>query len=272
MNKRAGGAILIATALVSGGSATGYAATPVPAPKPEAAEPAIDAGAKDALQRMSKFLAGLPAASAHEDITRELVLNGDLKVQKASTSEVAFRRPDHLRADVIGDDNKNYSIFYDGKMLTLYLPAQRYFAQTEQSGPIGTALDRAETQYGVDFPVSDFFRITSGEDFLQEVSAAGFVGMSRVGGTECEHYAYRTAEVDYQLWIETGDKPLPRKLVITSKKEPTEPQYTAIITWDTSPKADASIFTFKAPADATKIAFGAPAPGNPRKGPAQPKK
>jgi hypothetical protein len=79
-----------------------------------------------------------------------------------------------------------------------------------------------------------------------------------VGGTVCEHYAYRTADVDYQLWIEEGqpDGPLPRRLVITSKKEPTQPEYTAVLAWDVSPTVYGTSFKFTPPEGTTKIAFG----------------
>ena len=65
--------------------------------------------------------------------------------------------------------------------------------------------------------------------------------------------------------METGDKPLPRKLVITSKKQPTQPQYSAELTWDPKPKIDDSSFAFTPPPDATKIPFGLPSPGATKK-------
>jgi hypothetical protein len=36
-------------------------------------------------------------------------------------------------------------------------------------------------------------------------------------GVECDHLAFRNADTDWQIWIESGAKPIPRKYVITSK-------------------------------------------------------
>jgi len=60
--------------------------------------------------------------------------------------------------------------------------------------------------------------------------------------------------VDWQIWIQTGDTPLPMKYVITSKWLTGAPQYTASFrNWNTNPKIDASQFEFTAPKGAQKL-------------------
>ena len=81
------------------------------------------------------------------------------------------------------------------------------------------------------------------------------IGQGVVDGVECEHLAFRGPETDWQIWIETGAKPVPRKYVITSKTIAGAPQYTLKIKdWKTDANADGD-FAFKAPADATKVAL-----------------
>ena len=79
-----------------------------------------------------------------------------------------------------------------------------------------------------------------------------------MGGVECDHYAYRSADVDYQVWIASG-QPLPLKLVVTSKKIPAAPEYTAAMTGTLRPKIDDGSFAFMPPEGATNIPFRAPA-------------
>jgi hypothetical protein len=245
-------------------SGAGRAATEA-APQQPARESAIDPRARDALTRMGERLRSLSVFAIDQNVTREQVINGDLKVQKSSFAHVIVQRPDHFKADVMGDDGKNNTIYFDGKVLTLFMHPQNYYAQMDAPGPSVTALDKAEAQYGVEFPGSDFLRMASGEDFADKLTAAGYVGESRVGDALCDHYAYRTADVDYQLWIQQGsaDGPLPRRIVITSKKQPTQPQYTAALSWDISPRVYASYFNFTPPEGATKITFGGPATPRP---------
>lgn len=113
--------ILILPALVLGGG-SGRADTKATAPPPAAGDSPIDPQAKDALTRMSEFFKSLSAFSIREDITREQVIDGDLKVEKASTADVVARRPNGLKAEVVGDDGKAHSIFYDGKTLSIFMP------------------------------------------------------------------------------------------------------------------------------------------------------
>jgi len=62
-------------------------------------------------------------------------------------------------------------------------------------------------------------------------------------------------EVDIQLWIEEGDRPLPRKFMFTSKWEGGSPRFVANLSWDTKPTFEPDFFEFKAPEGATKIRF-----------------
>jgi hypothetical protein len=251
--------ILIPAILLGGGLGGGSSlAATQKAPDPG---PAIEAQAKDALSRMGEAFKALTEFGVHQEITREQVINGDLKVQKSSTADILVRRPDRLKADVVGDDDKNHSVFYDGKTLTVYVPGKKYYAQAPAPNTLAATIDLAESNYGIEFPTPDLLRMASGEHFSEGLTAAGEVGKSRVGDVECDHYAYRNTEVDYQLWLEGGDKPLPRKIVITSKKDPAQPEYTAVLTWNLSPKIDDAAFVFTPPEGVTKIPMGAVKPG-----------
>ena len=52
------------------------------------------------------------------------------------------------------------------------------------------------------------------------------MGRGVIDGIECEHLAFRNVDTDWQLWVEVGDPPIPRKMVITSKTTNSAPQYT----------------------------------------------
>ena len=68
-----------------------------------------------------------------------------------------------------------------------------------------------------------------------------------------DHLAFHQQGVDWQLWVERGDRPLPRKLVITTLDEPSQPQHEAVLTWDLSPAIDDSLFAFVPPTGAGRI-------------------
>ena len=87
---------------------------------------------------------------------------------------------------------------------------------------------------------------------------AKHIGQGVIDGIECDHLAFRNNDVDWQIWIEVGSRPIPRKYVITSKAVTSGPQYTLRIKeWKTDVQVPADTFAFKPPADAKKVDFGA---------------
>ena len=83
-----------------------------------------------------------------------------------------------------------------------------------------------------------------------------------VGGTHPQRRQCRQPGLDWQVWIQQGDYPLPRKLVITTTTDPARPRYTSVITWNLAPSFDDAAFTFEPPKDAKKIMFGRTPTGN----------
>ena len=81
------------------------------------------------------------------------------------------------------------------------------------------------------------------------ITRATRVGAANIEGFVCDHYAFRQKDVDWELWIEQGGRPLPRKMVITTTSEPSKPQHSMVMNWDLGAKFDDELFTFVPPAD-----------------------
>jgi hypothetical protein len=89
---------------------------------------------------------------------------------------------------------------------------------------------------------------------MSDVIDAKHIGQGVIDGVECEHLAFRDPDTDWQIWVEVGPRPTPRKYVITSKAVTGGPQYTLRIKdWKTDAQLGADAFVFKPPADAKKI-------------------
>ena len=111
--------------------------------------------------------------------------------------------------------------------MTLYSKKHNYYAISPAPPTLSQTLDVVRAHYGITFPLADFIQMGAGENLLQNITAAGHIGTSWIDGVECDHIAVRQPEVDWQVWIERSETPLPRKYVITSKKEATQPQFIA---------------------------------------------
>ena len=220
------------------------------------AQPAgIDPQAEKLLKRMSDYLAGRQQFTAKAESTLEVVLTSGQKLQYDSPATLMVSRPNKLRAHRKGDI-ANQEFFYDGKTLTLYSPRENVYATAAAPPTLDETLDFAREKLDIIAPAAELLYKNAAERMLKESSSGFVVGPSVVGGVKCTHLAFRGAEVDWQIWIEDGDKPLPRKFILTSKKVAGEPQFTVLIrNWDVAPKLTNSEFSFTPPKGAKKIEF-----------------
>ena len=91
---------------------------------------------------------------------------------------------------------------------------------------------------------------------MSGVYEGSYIGKEIVDGVLTEHLAFRSEEGDWQIWIEDGAQPVPRRLVISYKTEPGSPQYTATLSdWDFQPRIADHYFEFIPPPGSDEIEF-----------------
>ena len=235
-------------------SAAALADDPREAVASEDATPLIDPAAMQALERMGAYLRGLQAFSLKAEDTLDEVLESGQKIQLTKTVEIQARRPDRLRADV-ETDRKARELYYDGRNFTLVAPESRYYTTIPAPPTIRETLECLQTKYDVEFPLADLFLWGGPDDDSGAIQEAMRVGASRIAGQLADHYAFRQADVDWQIWIAQGEAPLPLRYVITSKDVEGEPQFMANLSWDTAAKPEESAFTFTPTKDDHPIAI-----------------
>jgi hypothetical protein len=216
---------------------------------------AIEPRADQLLRKMSDYLASLKQFSVQTENTLEVVLRSGEKIQYDNPAELLLRRPNRLRADRKGDI-VNQEFYYDGKTLTLYQKDRNYYATVEAPPTIDETIDFARESLDVYAPGGDLIYKNAYSILTEDVVSGFYVGMSVVGGVKCHHLAFRGNEVDWQIWIEEGDKPLPKKFIVTTKWMTGAPQFTVVTkSWNLSPKVTENMFRFVPPKGAQKIDF-----------------
>jgi hypothetical protein len=92
------------------------------------------------------------------------------------------------------------------------------------------------------------------KELMPEVNDVKDLGAGVIRGIECDHLAFRTKEVDWQIWIAQGARPYPCRYVITSKKVTGQPQYTLDTwAWKTGAEVASDGFKLTIPTDAKKL-------------------
>ena len=215
----------------------------------------IEPAAEKLLKRMSEYLAGRQQFTLKAESSLEAVLTSGQKLQYDSPATLMVSRPNKLRAHRKGD-LANQEFFYDGKTLTLYNPSENLYATTAAPATLDETLDFAREKLDIIAPAAELLYKNAAEKMLKEASSGFVVGQSIVGGVKTTHLAFRGAEIDWQIWIEDGDKPLARKFMITTKQVSGAPQFTVLIrNWDLAPKLSNQEFSFTPPKGAKKIEF-----------------
>lgn len=220
------------------------------------AQPAgIEPQAEKLLRKMSDYLAGRQQFSLRAESSIEAVLTSGQKIQFDSPATLTVSRPNRMRAHRRGDI-ANQEFFYDGKTLTLYSPKENLYAAEAAPPALDEMLDFAREKLDIIAPAAELLYKNASDKMLKESSAGFVVGPSVVAGVKTTHLAFRGADLDWQIWIEDGDKPLPRKFILTSKKVAGEPEFTVVIrSWDLAPKLTDGEFKFAPPKGAKKIDF-----------------
>jgi len=229
-------------------------ATPAPAPNAPALKEAVP-DPKEVLRQSCDFLKNQPQFSFKAEIANDRVYAGGKKLQFGMEVKAAFRRPDKLRIDGDGDLDSKLLIF-DGKALTLYDKNKNHYASIDVPGDIDAALDKAYNDYGLRVGLAELGSTQLCNRAGKDLVNALYVGLHKVQGVPCHHLAFDRKDIHYQVWIEAGDKPVVRKVVVTQKKLPGSPQWTAYLSdWNLAPSLAEDLFAFTPPADAQKIKF-----------------
>jgi len=225
--------------------------------------------AKQIFKAMSDYLAAQKTISATFDSAIEVITPALEKIQFASSGTLLLSRPSAIKATRTGGYS-DVEMVFDGKAVTIFGKNINGYAQIDAPGSVDQLIDTLRDR-GMAIPGADLLLSNVYDTLIGDVLEAKYIGHGVVGGVECDHLAFRDQETDWQLWIERGDKPIPRKYVITTKSMGAAPQYTLTITdWKTDVETTDADFTFTPPEGAKKLGQDALAELNDVPPPAEP--
>jgi hypothetical protein len=234
---------------------TAYLATPSSGAAAPEQKSELDPKAMKLLAQTASYLRSLPSFVVRADVSQDEVLSADYKVQRTSNVALTVQRPNRLRAQLSGDTG-NRLFVYDGKSLNVLMADENYYGTVAAPPTLFETLDVFERN-GIELPLLDLMYVAMGGKLEPTIREAGVIGSTTIQGVKCTQLAFRGDVVDWQLWITDGDKPLPRKLVITTTDQAARPQYSALLRWDVTTPIAATDFAFTPPATASRLTFAA---------------
>ena len=217
--------------------------------------PAFDPQAEKILQALNAQKKKDIKASAEVVDTMDEVLKTGDKIQYSHVRKLKISEPKQFWIESTGDIT-NTTIWKDDKTFTLLDRANNVYGQVAAPGTIDETMDMLVDKYGVTTPLADLLSNDLFSVLMKNVKTCHYLGLHNVEGMKCHHIAATQNNIDWQIWVNAGDVPQLRKIVITYKQKPGPPQYTAVIkSINEVSQFPENIFTFKAPEGAKKISF-----------------
>lgn len=215
----------------------------------------MDPIAVEILRKMTDYFRALDQFTVYTQSTLEDQLESGQRIDFDVGAYVAVRRPNNIHAERIGE-LINQVFYYDGSFLTLYDPPLGVYASEEAPGTIEEMLDFARESLGIIIPVSDLVYRNSFAILMQDVSSAVVIGEAVIGGVTCDHLAFSRPDVDFQVWVRKGDRPLPCKYVVTDTSTPEKISTVTVMSdWNLAPALKDASFRFIPPMGSMAIPF-----------------
>ncbi len=230
------------------------------APKPvmrDANEPdPIAENAKEMVKAMSDYLGSQNAIQFDFNSTLEVVTTENQKLALTSSGELLMERSGKLFASRHGGF-ANVEVVYDGETVSILGKNKNAYVQADVSGTVDDLVNTLRNDYGLPLPGADLLLSNVYDELMPEVLDIKDLGSGVVNGKECDHLAFRTDQVDWQLWIAQGDQPHPCRYTITTRDVEGLPQYTIELgNWQAGVEMVTDRFTFQVPEGATKLEPG----------------
>jgi len=212
----------------------------------------VEPDAVDALKKMSAFLMTLQTIEITSQGSLDVVTGENQRIQMDGVTNYKVRRPGFV-IDYVSDI-KTRRFIYDGKNFTVYSPKLGFYSTVPAPATNREVLDTLYQKFGIVLPLEDLFRWADPDGVRQQaLKSAYFVGTATLEGIPTNHYAFREEDVDWEVWIQQGDQPLPRKLVIVDRTDASNPTFISRLSWKVNPTFTDSDFAFVPDKDAKRI-------------------
>ena len=209
----------------------------------------LDPQASALLKKLSDYMGGLKSFSADAYVFDEQIMGDGFKLSVLGAGSIKVQRPNKFFI-AYEDMARDREVFFDGSRLVVHGKDIGKFIEVPVTGnaDLDAALDAVTDTLGAELPARDLLSTDAYTPLMEPVEESAYLGAVEIGDVTCRQLAFRTDEVDWQLWVEEGERPLPCRYTITSKWTYGAPQYSVTFSnWQVNPELADSDFTFSAP-------------------------
>ncbi|MBI3468999.1 MAG: DUF2092 domain-containing protein, partial [Planctomycetes bacterium] len=226
----------------------------------------IDPQADKVLRAAGAYLQQLQSFRCDATATLKVSL-GDMTNEMTSEYSIALRRPNQV-AILLKKGELGASIVSDGKQAYHYIPAmKKHTVADAPQGPEQLFAGESAmlfTQGGMMF-IPALLAADPAKTWLEGVTGGQHLGEETIDGAKCHHLRFFQPQMDWDVWIESGDRPLLRKIVPDMSKTLAQAaplqafgnvkMETSLVLRDWQPNAAiaADVFRFQPPPDSKQV-------------------
>jgi hypothetical protein len=230
--------VLVSLAAVSCSTTGGGSAAP---------GPVLDERSDQLLRAMSDLLARTPALSYTTTQVFERVRRSGERVTERTTKQIVLKRPDGLWVRTQGD-GRDGALWYDGKTISVQSDTRKAYATGPVQGTLDQLIDYVGERLAVPLPTADLLYSSPYDSFVGPSTRGKYQGRADVDGVACHRLAFEDEAVHWQICLDDGARPLPRRLEILYKTDQGQPRVIVTFTeWSLAPAIPADAFTFRVP-------------------------
>ena len=208
-----------------------------------------------ALKRMSDTLAAAKAFTYVSSSIFEVPAKNGQSITLFSNAKVALQRPDKLRGTLTGE-SPHFDFFYDGKTVAAFAPHTKAYSLKKAPATIDAMLPDLEEETGIRFVTAPLLLSNPFRVMTRGLTSAVVVGPAVVRGVACEHLAFRSPGINWEIWVESKPAALPLRLAVTFTDRPNFPStLVEFSNWNLSPWLGAGDFVFHKPRGAARTPF-----------------
>ena len=248
--------LIVLGGLLAGGTVGVLPFTASAAQPAKEAKPAISDDASAALLRMGQSLRADQFSFQAQTIRVYADPNGE-PLHIFHTVKVTVHRPNRMLAEVSGDDGSS-KLAFDGKTAIIYSAAHNKYASIPvPEGTIEAMMKEAVGRLGVDFPLADLLSEAPTKAFLTGVTSGRIVNTVTIDGAPYDHlFLSQPPGIELELWLSKSEQALPRRLIVTYRSLPGQPNFIAEFSdWNFNIHPADAEFAFQPPTGAEQVAL-----------------
>ena len=208
------------------------------------------------LKRMADLLKHTQQYTVTVDSEYDVVQKSGEKIEFGEVRKLTVVRPDRIRVDTESRDGRKGTLCYNGQDIVIFDARDNVYSSARKPADLDHLFDHFKDDLEMNMPLGQVFSAALEKVKTKKISSVYYVGEATITGVRCDHLAGTTGKVDFQIYVAQGDQPLPRRIVITYRKETAKPQFRAQLSdWQLNVNVSESTFAFTPPQGAERIPF-----------------